>query len=206
VRERAGWLQSPHIPWPNVRGEARRRAAGAARKLGDIELEVVLEEVDRLGAPRLVLDLRDVQDDDELVTSEYFSLGPQLQRVLRERASAPLVLYRLGHAAVAEAFAAQFARQSQPARQGQPAQPLLGVAEIDGRTRVLGPLPRYLEPTLRALTERGELTAADLSDALGLSLAVASDYLGELHRLRVAARERENLPGGGARFRYALAL
>ena len=46
MAELAGWLQAPHIPWQNVHGEARRRATGATRKLGDLELEVVLEEVE----------------------------------------------------------------------------------------------------------------------------------------------------------------
>ena len=38
------------------------------------------------------------------------------------------------------------------------------------------------------------------------ALATASDYLGELHRLRVALRERESLPAGGSRFVYTLAI
>ena len=48
--------------------------------------------------------------------------------------------------------------------------------------------------------------AVDLTDAHGTALATASDYLGELHRLRVALRERESLAAGGSRFVYSLAL
>src|SRR4051812_19533236 len=159
MAELAGWLRAPHILWQDVQGAARRRSTGATRKLGDLELEVVLEEVDRLAAPRLVLDLRDVDDADVLVTSEYFSLGPQLQRALAERQGETLLLYRLANESVAEAFALQFERQSVPARGGQPAQPILGLAELGGRVQVLGPLPRFLEPTFALLAERGELTA-----------------------------------------------
>ena len=202
----APWLSAPHIPWPNVRSEARRRAVGATRKLGDLELEIVLEEVARLGGPRLVLDLRDVADEDDLVPSEYFSLGPGLQRALKERPSETRILYRLANHAVAEQLALQFERQSVPARGGNPSQPLLGLAEIEGEITPLGPLPNYLEPVFRLLAERGELTAADLTEQLGTPPATASDYLGELHRLRVAAREREGLAGGGAQYRYTLAL
>jgi predicted transcriptional regulator len=71
---------------------------------------------------------------------------------------------------------------------------------------VLGPLPKYLEPVWTLLADRGDLTAADLTEAQGTPLATASDYLGELHRLRVALRERESLPAGGSRFVYTLAI
>jgi hypothetical protein len=200
------WLQAPHIPWTNIRHEAGRRAVGAARKLGDLELEIVLEEVDRLAAPRIVLDLRDVGDEDDLVPSEYFSLGPQLQRALPERPESPLLLYRLANEGVAAQLSLQLERQSDRARASKGAQPLLGLAEMDGRAVVLGPLPGYLQPIFDLLVRQGELTAADLNTHLGTAPATASDYLGELHRLRVAARHRENLPGGGAQFRYALSL
>ena len=58
--------------------------------------------------------------------------------------------------------------------------------------RVLGPLPRYLEDVFALVVDRGQLTAVDLNELRGVPLATASDYLGELHRLRVALREREN--------------
>jgi hypothetical protein len=195
---------APHIPWQNVRAEAKRRAVGAARKLGDLELDVVLEEIQRLRSPDVVLDLRDVVDEDELVPSEYFSLGPKLQLATVNLPSEPLVRYRLAADPVAEAFSLQFERQSRPARGGQPAQPVLGLADVAGQVRVLGPLPRYLEPVFRLLLDRGELTALDLDAALQIPPATASDYLGELHRLRLVARERESLAGGGARYRYFL--
>jgi hypothetical protein len=203
----APWRQVPHIPWANVVDQTRRRLAGATgKKLGDLEQEVVLEEVERLAAPRLALDLREVADPDELKTSEVHALGPGLQRLLQGRADPPLVLYRLASDDVAETFSGQFTLQSVPARGGRPAEPLLGLAEVDGRPRVLGPLPNYLEPVWRLLAERGELSAAELTEAQGTALATASDYLGELHRLRVALRERESLPAGGSRFIYTLGL
>jgi hypothetical protein len=199
------WLQAPHVPWPNVRHEAQRRAVGAARKMGDVELEVVLEEIDRLSAPHVVLDLRDVADEDDLVPSEYFSLGPQLQRSLQGRAESPLVLYRLANDALASQFSLQFERQADRAH-GAKEQPLLGLAEVGGRPTVLGPLPGYLQPVFDLLVAQRELTAADLNTHLGTAPATASDYLGELYRLRVAVRHRENLPGGGTQFRYELGL
>jgi hypothetical protein len=202
----ARWLQAPHIPWANIRHEAQRRAVGATRKLGDLELEIVLEEVGRLAAPRMVLDLRDVADEDDLVPSEYFSLGPQLQRALLDRSGKPLLLYRLANDAVAAQFSLQFERQAERTRGTKGAQPVLGLAEIAGKPVVLGPLPGYLQPVFDLLVSQRELTAADLNAHLDTALATASDYLGELHRLRVAARRRENLPGGGAQFRYALSL
>jgi len=202
----APWRQVPHIPWANVLDQTRRRMAGARKKPGDPEQEVILEEVDRLAAPRLVLDLREVADPDELKTSEVHALGPGLQRSLQHRADSPLVLYRLASDEVAETFSGQFTLQSVPARGGRPAEPLLGLAEVDGSPRVLGPLPNYLEAVWRLLAERGELSAADLTEAQGTALATASDYLGELHRLRIALRERESLPAGGSRFIYTLGL
>jgi hypothetical protein len=200
------WSGAPHIPWPNVRGEARRRAVGATRKLGDVELEIVLEEIDRLGAPRVVLDLRDVADEDELVPSEYFSLGPQLQRALLERPGQPMLLYRLANDGVAAQLSTQFERQASRTGDGPAAPPILGLAELAGSPAILGALPGYLRPVFDLLAREGELTAADLNRHLGTQLATASDYLGELHRLRVAARQRETLPGGGTQFRYALSL
>jgi hypothetical protein len=203
----APWRQVPHIPWANVVEQTRRRLAGSTgKKLGDLEQEVVLEEVDRLAAPRLALDLREVADPDDLKTSEVHALGPGLQRSLLRRADPPLVLYRLSSDEVADTFSGQFTLQSVPARGGRPAEPLLGLAEVEGRARVLGPLPNYLELVWRLLAERGELSAADLTEAHGTALATASDYLGELHRLRVALRERESLPAGGSRFIYTLGL
>jgi hypothetical protein len=203
----APWRQVPHIPWANVVDQTRRRLAGATgRKLGDLEQKVVLEELERLAAPRVALDLREVADPDELKTSEVHALGPGLQRSLRQQPDAPLVLYRFSADEVAQAFSDQFTLQSTPARGGQPAEPLLAPGEVDGRPRVLGPLPNYLEPVWRLVAERGEISAADLTEAQGTSLATASDYLGELHRLRVALREREALSAGGSRFIYTLGL
>jgi hypothetical protein len=202
----APWREVPHVPWPNVVDQARRRMAGAARKLGDIELEVLLEEIDRLRAARAAVDLRDVADPDDLKTSELHALGPGLQRALLGRPDGTRVLYRLSGEAVAEVLAGQFRLHSTPARGGAPAQPLLGLAEVHGEPRVLGPLPRYLEDVFALLIERRELTAVDLNEVRGTPLATASDYLGELHRLRVALRDREALPGGGSRFVYSLAL
>jgi hypothetical protein len=202
----APWRQVPHIPWPNVVDQTRRRLAGATRKLGDLEQQVVLEEIDRLAAPRVVLDLREVGDPDDLKTSEVHALGPALQRALALRTDPPLLLYRFSEDEVAQVFSDQFTLHSTPARSGKPAEPILGLAEVRGRPRVLGPLPNYLEPVWALLAERGQLTAADLTDTHGTALATASDYLGELYRLRVALRERESLPAGGSRFLYSLAI
>jgi hypothetical protein len=197
----------PHIPWANVVDQTRRRLVGSTgKKLGDLEREVVLEEVERLAAPRVALDLRELADPDELKTSEVHALGPGLQRALRQQSDPPLVLYRFSYDDVAQMFSDQFTLHSTPARGGQPAEPVLAPAEVDGRPRVLGPLPNYLEPVWRLLAERGELSAAELTEAHGTPLATASDYLGELHRLRVALRERESLPAGGSRFIYTLGL
>jgi hypothetical protein len=203
----APWPKVPHIPWANVVEHTRQRLVGAVgRKLGDLELSVVLEEIDRLRAPRVALDLREVGDPDDLKTSEVHAVGPALQRALAERPEAPLLLYRFDNDDVAQAFSDQLTLHSTPARGGRPAEPLLALGEVHGQPRVLGPLPNYLEPVWRLLAERGELTAADLTDAHGTALATASDYLGELHRLRVSLRERESLPAGGSRFVYSLAL
>jgi hypothetical protein len=203
----APWRQVPHIPWANIATATRQRLVGVTgRKLGDVELDVVLEEIDRFRSPRVALDLRNIADPDELKTSEVHALGPALQRALSQRPEAPLVLYRLANDEVAQTFSDQFTLQSAPAHAGKPAAPLLGLAEVQGTPRVLGPLPNYLEPVWGLLAERGELTAADLTDAHGTALATASDYLGELHRLRVALRERESLSAGGSRFVYSLAL
>jgi hypothetical protein len=202
----APWSKVPHIPWPNVVEHTRQRLVGATRKLGDVEQDVVLEEVDRLHAPRVALDLREVADPDDLKTSEVHALGPSLQRALSLRTDAPMLLYRFSDDGVAQAFSDQFTLHSAPARGGKPAEPVLALAEVHGQPRVLGPLPHYLEPVWGLLAERGELTAADLTDAHGTALATASDYLGELHRLRVALRERESLPAGGSRFVYTLGI
>ncbi len=203
----ARWRQVPHIPWANVVDQTRRRLVGTTgKKLGDLEQDVVLEEINRLAAPRVALDLREVADPDELKTSEVHALGPGLQRSLRQHPESPLMLYRYSSDDVAQTFSDQFTLQSTPARGGQPAEPLLALGEVDGRPRVLGPLPNYLEPVWRLLAERGEMTASDLTEAHGTALATASDYLGELHRLRVALRERESLPAGGSRFIYTLGL
>jgi len=226
----APWLQTPHISWASIDEEARRRAVGAARKLGDLKLEIILEEIERIGAPRLVLDLRDVEDEDDLVPSEYFSLGPALQRALRRGDAQPRLLYRLGSEGLAEQFAIQFERQWNLARRerdnkggtsgagratgggakldraSEVSRPVLGLAELDGQPRVLGPLPGYLEDTFRALSEGGEWTATDLGEWLGMPEKRASDYLGELERLQLALREREIREGGGMYFRYSLGL
>src|SRR4051794_9824924 len=98
----APWSKVPQIPWPNVVEQTRQRLVGATRKLGDLELEVVLEEIDRLRAPRLALDLREVADPDDLKTSEVHAVGPALQRTLAKRDDAPLVLYRFSHDDVAQ--------------------------------------------------------------------------------------------------------
>ncbi len=195
---------SPGPTSPPKRGSAWLARPG--RKLGNIELDIVLEETDRLRSPRVALDLREIADPDELRTSEVHALGPALQRMLSQRADAPLILYRLSNDGVAQTFSDQFTLQSVPARAGKPAEPLLGLAEVQGTPCVLGPLPKYLEPVWGLLAERGELTAVDLTDAHGTALATASDYLGELHRLRIALRERESLSAGGSRFVYSLAL
>jgi len=226
----ASWLQTPHIAWMGIAEQARQRAVGVARKLGDLELEIVLEEAERIGAPRLVLDLRGVEDEDDLVPSEYFSLGPALQRALRRSDAQTLLLYRLGGEGVAEQFVIQFERQwnlarrdretkagthgTSPSRRGggkldrdgEVSRPVLGLAELDGQPRVLGPLPGYLEETFRVLADGGELTATDLSERLNMPEKRASDYLGELERLHLALREREIREGGGMFFRYSLGL
>jgi hypothetical protein len=203
----APWRQVPHIPWANIVAHTRQRLVGTTgRKLGDLEQEVVLEEIERLGAERVALDLRDVADPDELKTSEVHALGPALQRTLCQRPAPPMVLYRFSDDEVAQTFSDQFTLHSTPARAGRPAEPILGLAEIQRKPRVLGPLPNYLEPAWGLLADRDELTAADLTEVQGTPLATASDYLGELHRLRVALRERESLPAGGSRFIYSLAM
>src|SRR5690349_10569140 len=99
----APWRQVPHIPWVNIVDQSRQRLVGVTgRKLGDIELDVVLEEIDRLRSPRVALDLRDIDDPDELKTSEVHALGPALQRTLSQRSEAPLVLYRLANNEVSQ--------------------------------------------------------------------------------------------------------
>jgi hypothetical protein len=210
------WFQTPHIEWSLIRAEADRLAPGLARKLGDLELDIVCGEIDRIGAPRLVFDLRSVKDEDDLVPSEYFSLGPALQRKLRGLERETRLLYRLGGEGVAEQFSIQFERQSNLARRGRdgskvvrdntPQRPLMGLAELNTHPGVLGALPGYLEETFRILAEGGEVTATDLGERLGMPEKRASDYLGELDRLRLALREKEIREGGGMFFRYSLGL
>jgi hypothetical protein len=196
----------PSLAWDEVSAAARERMVGATRKLGEIELDVLLDRIAARQAPRLTLDLRTLEDPDDLKTSELHAVGPALQRALQEHRQPSIVAYLVANEAVAQALSDQFTLHSVPARDGAPARPLLGLAVLDGRAVVLGPLPRYLEDVFALVAERGQATAVDLNEATGLPLATASDYLGELHRLRVALRERENLPAGGSRFVYTLGL
>ena len=156
--------------------------------------------------PRLTLDLRTLEDPDDLKTSELHAVGPALQRALRERGAPTLVAYLVANAAIAQALSDQFTLHSVPAADGAPAQPLLGLALLEDRPIVLGPLPRFLEEVFALVVDRGQATAVDLHEARNLPLATASDYLGELHRLRVALRERETLPGGGSRYVYTVGV
>jgi hypothetical protein len=179
---------------------------GATRKLGDIELDILLERIALAHTPRLVLDLRTLQDADDLKTSELHAVGPGLQRALRASAIETVVAYQLANAEIAQVLAGQFELASVAARDGAPAQPLLGLGLLEDRALVLGPLPRYLADVFALVADRGTATAVDLHQDQDLPLATASDYLGELHRLRVALRERETLPGGGSRFVYTLGI
>jgi hypothetical protein len=117
-----------------------------------------------------------------------------------------VVAYQLANADIAQALAGQFELSSVAARNGAPAQPLLGLGLLGDRAIVLGPLPRYLEEVFALVADHGTATAVDLHEERNVPLATASDYLGELHRLRVALRERETLPGGGSRFVYTLGI
>jgi hypothetical protein len=203
----AAWRAVPRIAWDDVRQAARGRMVGATRKLGEIELDVLLERIGTTLAPRLTLDLRSVEDPDDLKTSELHAIGPALQRALQEQhPRSTIVAYLLANEVIAQALSDQFTLHSVPARDGAPARPLLGLGLLEGQARVLGPLPRYLEDVFALVAERGQATAHDLHIAAELPLATASDYLGELHRLRVALRERQNLPAGGSRFVYTLGL
>jgi hypothetical protein len=202
----ATWDAVPSLHWPRIAETAHGRMAGATRKLGELELEVLLEHVADSHAPRLTLDLRAIDDPDDLKTSELYALGPALQRALQAPDQGPLVAYRIAAPDVAQALADQFTLHSVPAREGVPARPLLGLGLLDDGPRVLGPLPRYLEDVFGLVVEHGLLTAVDLNEARGVPLATASDYLGELHRLRVALRERETLPGGGSRYIYTVGV
>ena len=107
---------------------------------------------------------------------------------------------------IAAAMSDQFKLHSVAASNGAPAQPLLGLALLEDRPIVLGPLPRYLEDVFALVVDRGQATAIDLHEARDLPLATASDYLGELHRLRIALRERETLPAGGSRYVYTVGM
>jgi hypothetical protein len=200
----AAWSTVPVLQWSTVVESAHRRMAGARRKLGELELDVLLEQIADAHAPRLTLDLRPIADPDDLKTSELHALGPALQRALQALDQGSLVAYRISAPDVAQALADQFTLHSVPARDGAPARPLLGLGLLDEGPRVLGPLPRYLEDAFALVVDRGLLTAVDLNELRGVPLATASDYLGELHRLRVALREREALPGGGSRFVYTV--
>jgi hypothetical protein len=202
----ASWRVVPTLDWVAIAAAARDRMAGATRKLGDLELDVLLEQISAARAPRLVLNLDGLDDPDDLKTSELYALGPALQRALPSAAPDTRVAYRFAQADVAQAVADQFTLHSVPARDGAPAQPLLGLGLLASGPRVLGPLPRYLDDLFELLVERGELTAVDLHAARGTPLATGSDYLGELYRLRIALREREPLPGGGSRYVYTLGL
>ena len=99
--------------------------------------------------PRLTLDLRTLEDPDDLKTSELHAVGPALQRALRERSAPTLVAYLVANAAIAQALSDQFTLHSVPARDGAPAQPLLGLALLEDRPIVLGPLPRLPRGGLR---------------------------------------------------------
>jgi hypothetical protein len=189
----APWHSVPSLGWDKVTRAARRRMAGATRKLGEIELDVLLELVAEARAPRLTLDLRTLEDPDDLKTSEMHAVGPALQRALQDIGAASAVAYLLANADIARALSDQFTLHSVPARNGAPAQPLLGLGLLEDRAIVLGPLPRYLEEVFALVAAVGEATAVDLHESRDLPLATASDYLGELYRLRVVLRERETL-------------
>jgi hypothetical protein len=180
--------------------------AGATRKLGELELDVLLELIAAASAPRITLDLRSLDDPDDLKTSELHAVGPALQRTLREKGAPALVAYLVANEAIVDALSDQFTLHSVPATNGAPAQPLLGLALLEDRPMVLGPLPRYLEEVFALVAARGQATAVDLHEARHLPLATASDYLGELHRLRVALRERQTLAGGGSRYVYSIGV
>jgi hypothetical protein len=202
----AAWDAVPSITWAEVTSAARARMVGATRKLGEIELDVLLERITAAAVPRLTLDLRTLEDPDDLKTSELHAVGPALQRAVRESSALTLVVYLVANEAIARALADQFTLHSVPARDGAPAQPLLGLALLNDRPIVLGPLPRFLEDVFALVADRGQATAIDLHEARNLPLATASDYLGELHRLRVALRARETLPGGGSRYVYTVGV
>jgi hypothetical protein len=206
TRRVASWHSVPSLGWEKVTRAARRRMAGATRKLGELELDVLLELIADTGAPRLTLDLRSLEDPDDLKTSELHALGPKLQRALRGSGASIVVAYLLANADIARALSDQFTLHSVPARNGAPAQPLLGLGLLEDRPIVLGPLPRYLEDVFALVATLGEATAVDLHDGRDLPLATASDYLGELYRLHVVLRERETLPGGGSRFVYTVGI
>jgi len=202
----AAWHSVPSLGWEKVTRAARRSMAGATRKLGEIELDVLLELIADAHAPRLTLDLRSVEDPDDLKTSELHAVGPALQRALQEMGASSVVAYLLANTDIARALSDQFTLHSVPARNGAPGQPLLGLGLLENRAIVLGPLPRYLEDVFALVATLGEATAVDLHDSRDLPLATASDYLGELYRLHVVLRERETLPGGGSRFVYTVGI
>jgi hypothetical protein len=113
------WAAMPTLEWAAVAAAARTRMAGATRKLGELELDVLLEHIAEARVPRLTLDLRALEDPDDLKTSELYALGPALQRALQALDSGPLVAYRIGAPDIARALADQFMLHSVPARDGE---------------------------------------------------------------------------------------
>ena len=149
------WLARPGVAWLAPRASWARSSSTSCSNGSPSE-----------SVPRLTLDLRTLEDPDDLKTSELHAVGPALQRALRASDRAPrVVAYLVANAAIAGALSDQFKLQSVPALNGAPAQPLLGLALLEDRPIVLGPLPRYLEEVFALVADRGQATAVDLHEA-----------------------------------------
>ena len=66
----ARWDAVPSLDCAEVVKAAHGRMAGAPRKLGDLELDVLLEQIADAHMPGLTLDMRVIEDPDDRKTSE----------------------------------------------------------------------------------------------------------------------------------------
>lgn len=79
---------------------------------------------------------------------------------------------------------------------------LIGRQQGSNEWEELGKVDQYLQEVLDLLTERGAITAKELSETLDLEHNTASTRLGNLHNIRMVVRSRETVEEGGRMYVY----